>query len=368
MRFTGIEKPAVVEREPSPEIQIETGLFELKDVTKEPPKQMEDAGYIDASRGIACAYDGMGAGAAAEYASNAALRETQACTQNESAYPGLSCPITETVKQEVLGQEATRLITYLNQIVWKEKELPVVAQRAAELVRQEHPRIPPTHHRFNELVEECIYSNQTTIAFTKIFQTPDGKTRAMCVNVGDSRTYLRRKGVWTQLTKDQAYSEPLLKAGLIQNELDREQLVQRTDIEHALANTTDAGIKQAFTLLLEIYDAEKETELPLGHFNWVVYGSLGYDETEVHPNVSFTDLEDGDELYTMTDGPYENLSLEHFEQLRLSVVNGDLTEVCKKLCEAAQAADKKPDDNLVAAQRVTIQPTRKTAPAQPIQS
>jgi serine/threonine protein phosphatase PrpC len=172
--------------------------------------------------------------------------------------------------------------------------------------------------------------------------------------------------VWTQLTKDHAYSEPLLKAGLIKDELDREQLVQRADIEKVRANTTDAGTKQALTLLLEIYDAEKDTELPLGYFNWVVYGSLGYSETEIHPNTSFIDLEDGDELYTMTDGPYENISLERFEQIRLSVASGDLTEVCKNLCEAAQAANKKPDDNLVAGQRVKIQSARKAAPTQSV--
>lgn len=361
MKFTGLEQPVKVEREPSPEIQIESGMFELKDATKEPPKQMEDAGYTDASRGIACAYDGMGAGAAAEYAAGAALRETQASTQNESAYPGLSCPITETVKQEVLEQEVARLMTHLNQVVWNEKNLPVVTERAVELAKKEHPRVPPTHPKFQELLQEYIYSNQTTIAFTKIFQTPDGKTRALCANVGDSRTYLRRNGVWTQISKDHAYSEPLLKTGLIKNELDREQIIQRADIEKVLADTTDAGVKRALTLLLEIYDAEQDSELPLGYFSWVVYGSLGYDETEIHPNISCVDLEDGDELYTMTDGPYENLSLDHLEQIRSSITSGDMTETCKAFCEKSREADLKPDDALVVGQRVKIQSGRKTA-------
>jgi serine/threonine protein phosphatase PrpC len=339
------------------ETHVEQGLFELKDAAKQPPKQMEDAGHIDAARGVACACDGMGGGAAAEYASQAAIRMLKACLEDEALYPGLSCPLTETVQKTLIEQEAQRLVGCLNQVVYQEKQLPEVAKRAAELVRLENKALEEKNpEAFAQTIKESIDANQTTFALSKIFQTPDGKTHALCVSVGDSRVYLRRKGVWTQVSHDHSYSQSLLKLGLIANETDREQLVFRADIEKALNGPLDTPTREALIYLLDFYTAERETELPLGFFNWSIYESLGRAEHEVNPYITFIELEDGDELYTMTDGPYENLSPKQFEELRQRVVGGDLQTICQLLCQAAQDAGLKNDDSLIAGQRVKFVP------------
>ncbi|MEZ4404822.1 MAG: protein phosphatase 2C domain-containing protein [Kofleriaceae bacterium] len=113
----------------------------------------------------------------------------------------------------------------------------------------------------------------------------------VCAQVGDSRVYLARGGVLTQLTRDQTLTSALVGAG-------------RDPIEAALAGGS------------------------------TILQALGVNP-DVEPSLSLTQLCRGDRVLVCSDGLYNQLGLAALEAI---LTTGGPAAVARTLCEAARAS------------------------------
>lgn len=380
-----IPEAALRTRKPTP-LAVEQGLkpFTLRvgeatHASKDHPERNEDAAFYSAARGLGFVADGMGGVPAGELASGVAAsiltRESLADLEN-SAPTGVDKKAMQLVRRVFdadtntpLTQDAVEVATHEllsvmnDQIEQKVQKSDAALDRTAEYLYQEKKirnPIDSTTGKVNrsrlslseqEYIKSVASAIGTTASLSKIWRDKEGKPFATLGNIGDSRTYILRKGELIQLTEDHSPLTTLKRLGIhdINN-------IPLSDEEG-----TEQRIKKS--VLIELADAHPELRfaatkavgidgdtVELRTIRNIITGALGnaslnkrLNGIAFEPYISTHALQEGDLLVSCTDGLIDNRKRSRMKEIANLYRHQGPEAVAKALADEAYHASLQPD-------------------------
>ncbi len=330
----------------------------------------QDGGLAHAETGLICALDGMGSGGASEVTVQGVTQTFLNIIKGENTdlvEPFFSSPLESRrfTSEEALAA-TDRVLFYLDRmaqrIVHGSAEIDAACTRYME---KRHPLIATNtgSQFYQDMFKSRKANSLTTISYAKVFRTPEGALKVLVSNIGDSRIYRRRQGVWTQLSHDHAFAQPLIEAGLLRDEIDLYQTVERRALEDLLKHEqdrqremADKGLApdrfgssklEAFARLIATMKEKGKETFELEEFRHYCFAYLGTNNAHKQHSEVF-DAEPGDEYYAFTDGLFENAPTSELERVRSQMSdNASPQAICTALNHTAQntnVPDFKDDD------------------------
>lgn len=325
------------------------------------PDRNEDAYYKSAKRGVVAVFDGMGGMPAGDYASASAAEQLGTEKIDEALAAAktpaekktaerikniFSSPRDAVLKQQDVEDATRDMLIRMNAEVEKLAENPAVRQKAVEYFKQELGSFDPANAQHQKLMEKVLKSVGCTASFMKTWRGEDGKDRVTMGQIGDSRVYRLRGNELKKLTRDDSHVEILMEEGLIANDQDVSQTIDKEKIV-ALADKR----KELAPLVLKLIQSP-EQKVTLGSFrNQVTQGigvarfskeEFGVDFT---PQAKTEELEDGDVVFAVSDGVSDNLTDEKIRAIALKNKDNPqkLAEELQKESTAVTIKGKKSD-------------------------
>lgn len=318
---------------PKGDALLRTGV--ASETSPEHPDRNEDAFFVTEKGGVACVADGMGGVPAGDFAGSRAIE--QFARRELEKMDAVTRKVFESDRDVVLKQTEVEhaLDTILRRmderVAALGKEDPRVVERAVKFF-EEKMKMPydKDDERHRAVLEELLQAIGCTASISKIWRGPDEKDRITVGNVGDSAIYILRNGELEKLTKDDSCAQVLINAGVIENDQDITQKIdKRVIIELADAHPELRSMVPALT-------KQSESFVTVGSFRRRVTQAIGVSKmmkkefgTVFTPRVETFDLEDGDVILTATDGLTDNLTDKKIAEILLKHKNNPL--------EAAQA-------------------------------
>ncbi|GEM_PF-1261959 len=284
-----------------------------KEASPEHPDRNEDAAFYSAKRGIQMVADGMGGVPAGDYAS-AKAAEQLTRVGLEKADPEVRKTL-EANREEVLDQKDVEkavdaIIRQMNdEIVSFNATSPVVHEKAKEYFEKEMGSYDSEDARQKKVMDSLLKSIGCTISMSKIWRDEKGKDNLTIGNVGDSRTYILRKGNLEKISRDDSHVQILIDEGLIKNDedvlqqIDKSTIIAMADKHPELRSLVPKLVQQA-DRYVTIDSIRNRITQAVGVAD-MMKAQYGID---FKPFVKTIELEDGDLILTATDGIADNLT------------------------------------------------------------
>lgn len=380
-----IPEAALRQRKQTP-LAVETGprpftlrAAEATHASKEHPERNEDAAFYSTARGISFVADGMGGVPAGELASGvaASILTRESLADLEKHAPSevdknamklvrrvfdadTNTPLTKDAV-EVATQE---LLSVMNdQIEQKVQKNDAALDRAAKYLHErgnipnpidsvtgkiDRSRLSTEARRLTEVAASMI---GTTASLSKIWRDKEGKPFVTLGNIGDSRTYILRKGELIQLTEDHSPLTTLKRLGV-------------KDIEgHPLSDEDGTEQRIQKSTLIELADSHPELRLAatkvlsspgdtveLRTIRNIITGALGnasinkrVNGIAFEPHISTHALQEGDLLLSCTDGLIDNRKRSRMQEIANLYQHQGPEAVAKALADDAYHASLQPN-------------------------
>lgn len=311
-----------------------------KEASPEHPDRNEDEAFYNEKAGVQFVADGMGGVPAGDIASQKAaeqlmpegLRKADADTRR----------VLESGRDTVLDQASVEkavdaIIKQMNAEITKfNEESPVVLEKAQAYFKKElNIEYDPENPDHKSLMGKLLKSIGCTVSMSKIWRGAEGKDHLTIGNIGDSRTYILRKGKLEQISRDDSHVQVLIEEGLIPNdedvmrEVDRNTIIALADKRHELRSLVPK-LTQISSQRVTLDRIRNNVTQAVGG------GAMMKEQTglEFTPFVKTVDLEDGDLVLTASDGVIDNLTDTEIQNI-LSKSKDSPLEAAQKLQEAA---------------------------------
>lgn len=352
---------------------------EATHASPEHPDRNEDSAFFSARRGIAFVADGMGGVPAGELASGIAasvlersslefLEKTARSTEDKSALQlvrrvfeaDIGTPLTKDAVEAATKQ----LFVIMNeQIEQRVQKSSAALDRTALFLHKtegatnpidpatgkvDRSRLTPTERKRTETRAMTI---GTTGSLNKIWRDTEGKPFLTIGNMGDSRTYILRNGKLAQLSEDHSPLTTLKRLGV--TDIDGKALSDEDGTEQRISKRT----------LLELADAHPELRkaasnslkipgdsIELRSIRNIITSALGngslnnqLNNIEFQPHVSTHEVQEGDLVFTCTDGLIDNRTRARMEHIANTYRHQGPEAVAKALADDAYHASLQPD-------------------------
>lgn len=368
--------PLAVEAGPRP---FSLRAAEATHASNEHPERNEDAAFYSTTRGISCVADGMGGVPAGELASGVAasilerqtladLEKNATTSENRSAMrlvrrvfeSDVATPLTkdavEAATHELLGtmndqieqkvQKSGKALDRAAKYLYERGKIPNPIDPATRNV--DRNRLTPDAKRLTEVAASMI---GTTASLSKVWRDKEGKPFVTLGNIGDSRTYILRKGELIQLTEDHSPLTTLKRLGV-------------KDIEgHPLSDEDGTEQRIQKSTLIELADSHPELRLAatkvmsspgdtveLRTIRNIITGALGnasinkrVNGIAFEPHISTHALQEGDLLLSCTDGLIDNRKRSRMQEIANLYRHQGPEAVAKALADDAYHASLQPD-------------------------
>lgn len=288
------------------------------------PERNEDAFYKSAKRGIIAVGDGMGGVPAGDFASHEAVRQLgrdeidEALTNAKTAEGKKTAELIKKIfdspkdadlRKEEVEEAVTAMLVRMNDEVEKLGQTnAVVRQKVKEHFIKERGKFDPQDIEDQRLMDKFLQTIGSTVSFAKTWRNEKGENMVTVGNVGDSRIYRLRHGTLERLTRDDSQAQVMLEEGLIKNDQDLKQKIDKTIIM-ALADKRP----ELRPLVLKI-SQRPEMEITLGGIRNIVTQAAGLKSItknefgmDFKPFVYSYDMLDGDAFIAVSDGISDNL-------------------------------------------------------------
>lgn len=310
------------------------------EASPEHPDRNEDAAFYSAKRGIQFVADGMGGVPAGDFAS-AKAAEQLTRVGLEKSDKGLR-EVMMSGREEIQDQKnienaVSAIIKQMNDEIVKfnQGDATVKAKAAEYFEKEVGQTYDPENAQHKQVMDGLLKSIGCTVSMSKIWRGPDGKDHLTIGNVGDSRTYRLRKGNLEKLSKDSSHVQILLDEGLIKDDENVKQEINKKAIEGLVGKYPE--IK---ALIPSLIRTEGET-VTLDSIRNRITMAAGVGDMmkrqyglEFTPYVKSFDLEDGDVILTASDGVVDNLTDSEIQAI-LMLHSDNPLEAAKQLQQAA---------------------------------
>ena len=177
----------------------------------------------------------------------------------------------------------------------------------------------------NKKVNEVATEGGTTVSAVVIYETLEGKRHAVIANRGDSRVYLFRRGMLSQLTRDDS---------VVQELVDRKLLLDDEDVGAKLSS-------EALDYLGTALDSEEGEYIPgttvRNIRNVVTMGLSKADKSVAKTSLQDIELHDEDLLIEVTDGVSDNLTRGTTGEIVAHNVKRDPRDIAAELVKEGKA-------------------------------
>lgn len=318
------------------ETDLKYGL--ASEASIEHPDRNEDAYLYSAKRGLQFVADGMGGVPAGDLASQEAQRQL-----TKSGMEGLAAGTRQVMEadretvQKASDVEAafTDIINHMNNRVIEMQKSPAVMDRAKEFFKEKRGQaFDPDNAEDVETLESYVSQIGATVSMSKFWKAENGKDMITVGNVGDSRTYRLRNGALESLSVDDSPVRILLEEGLIKDDQDVTQLINKRDVISLVDKHPE--LKGVAAKILRGPD-----QVTLDSIRNNISQAVGVSKmmeklfgTKFKPFVKSYEVEDGDVYLTMSDGVIDNLTDDEIQAIAILHSENPL-EVARQLQQAA---------------------------------
>ena len=342
------------------------------EASSEHPERNEDAFEIFGDRGILATADGMGGAPAGDFASHEAVSQLQidkidgalssAKTVKEIKTAELIKSVFGSSKDATLAKKnvetaISAMLLRMNDEVEKLGQTEVVRKKIEDHLMERPEGFDPNDSNHKRTMSRLMRSIGSTVSLMKTWRNEKGENMMTVGNIGDSRIYRLRHGALERLTRDDSQVQILLEEGLIANDQDLQQEIDKSKILEIVGRE-----KNPRTELLSL--AQKMTQKPgkkitIAGIRHTVLQAAGLKSilkqelgSDFKPFVHTYDMEDGDAFVAVTDGISDNLTDEeirsiiatHFENPQMIAEELKLAAIKRSLEDEKENARAKPDD------------------------
>jgi serine/threonine protein phosphatase PrpC len=261
------------EKEKSLDVKVQKATFASEKHPNENQDKMFEDGETMKKRGIAAVFDGIGGEEGGEIAAQAA-RDFVFAKMAE-------------LPNDLPPAEAKK--------------------RISQILKDAHQRIREEQSRLVKAGKPELAQMATTASVVKVLEQPDGKRVAVIGNVGDSRVYRLRNGKLEQVTLD----DNIMHNGETMKKLMGGKLTgpEKWELQEKFGNA-------------DSWDQLTDEEQEVFDRRNIVTQSLG-SQHDITPRMYQIDLQPGDQLVLMSDGPGDNLTTDEMQaDLNESVAQG----------------------------------------------